>query len=103
MNVTSTPDQTAATTGSWTVAFRHPRANRFLRYSGLTTDWECARRYAGELQAARPDLQVWYTTTAQYDNDKQNEDSHNILVETGRRVRVFETDGLPQNAPTPSC
>jgi hypothetical protein len=83
----------------WTVAFRNPRANRFLRYSGMSVEWQAAVDYARELTAARPDLQVWYTTTAEYDRTHPNEDSNNILVESGRRVRVFETDSLPDKAP----
>lgn len=80
---------------NWTVAYRKHRANRFLRYSGLATDWGSARDFAAELTRKFPELEVWYTTTALYDATHDDEDSFNILVESGRRVRVVETDNLP--------
>jgi hypothetical protein len=45
----------------WTVAYRTPRANRFLRVA-LALTWQQAYDLSAKLVAARPDLQVHYVT-----------------------------------------
>lgn len=81
---------------NWTIAWRTPGANRFLRYSNLAVSWNEAVKEAAKLRERKPELEVWYTTTREHDDAHQNEDSHNILVESGRRVRVIDTPHLPE-------
>lgn len=99
----------------WTIAYRKPRANRFLRVD-LSLTWQEASDLAGRLSAARPDLQVWITITAAYEAsdaawqaaevaagrrtqafaDSYLEDHRNILVDSGRRVQIREGGTLTE-------
>ena len=76
----------------WTVAWRNPRANRFLR-ADLGMTWTQAHDLAGELAAAHPELQVFYTTNALSETDGHTnaDDAGNIMVDSGRRIRIVDT------------
>lgn len=99
---------------TWTVAYRNPRANRFLRVA-LELTWHEARDLAAKLCETDPKLQVYYVTSAAHEAreavnlprevaagrlsqdaaDSYTEDHGNVLVDTGRRVRIFEGGTLP--------
>lgn len=87
---------------TWTIAYRNPRANRFLRADDLAVTWAQAREAAALFGEAHPDLQVWYTTTVEHERGEAEriaagtlsaryaDDHGNIMVDSGRRVRVLE-------------
>jgi hypothetical protein len=102
---------------TWTLAYRNPRANRFQRVTNWSGTWHQAYYLAQALGQERPDLQVYYVTTQQAENEQNLrlacevaegkislelahsylEDHGNILVaETRRRVRMFETGTLSE-------
>lgn len=73
----------------WTVAHRNPRANRFLRSgSDRAFTWAVASALGNHLAAADPSHQFWVTTSLAHDTADPSEDSHNILVDSGKRVTV---------------
>lgn len=74
----------------WTIAYRKPRANRFLRVANWQGTWAQAIAAAQVFGEAHPDLQVWYVPTAASDANGPAEDAGNVLVDTGRRVRIVE-------------
>jgi hypothetical protein len=76
---------------TWTIAYRKPRANRFLRVA-LALTWAQAWELAGRFVAANPGLEVHYVTSreAELTGYVVEEDVRNILVESGRRVRIVE-------------
>lgn len=82
---------------NWTIAYRNPRANRFLRVD-LSLTWDEARKLAGRVVEAEPGLQVYYVSTRQAELDGYvvKEDQGNILMETGRRVQIREGGVLPE-------
>src|SRR5690349_4918585 len=79
---------------TWTIAYRKPRANRFLRVSTWSGTWAQAVAMARLFGEANPDLQVWYTSTraAELDGKVTVEDVANIMTDSGKRVRIVETD-----------
>jgi hypothetical protein len=81
----------------WTIAYRTPRANRFLRVD-LRLTWSQAAEVARKLADAEPGLQIHYTTTAEAEavGYTAAEDARNIMVDSGRRVRVLEGGKLPE-------
>lgn len=87
---------TTAPAAHWTVAYRKPRANRFLRVD-LALTWDQARAVAAALVEAMPGFEVFYTTTAAAEASGYvtPEDRGNILVESGRRIAVREGGELP--------
>lgn len=88
-------------TCTWTIAYRKPKANRFLRVD-LALTWTQAAELAGRVGAARPDLQVWYTVSESWDAAHPDcEDAYNILTDTGRRVRIMEGGTLPDGVAAP--
>lgn len=82
----------------WTVAYRKPRANRFLRVD-LALTWDQARQLAGQLCDDTEGLEIYYTTTAEAERVGYTsaEDVGNLLVDSGRRVRILEGGTLPEN------
>lgn len=72
--------------GRWTVAFRKPRANRFLRVSGLNLIWDDAVWLSHRLESMVPGLQVWFVQAA---SDDQTDPA--IRTDSGKMVRVVET------------
>lgn len=78
------------TRSMWTIAYRKPRANRFLRVTNWQGTWAQALAVSQVFAAAHPELQVWYVPTAASDANGAPEDIGNILVDTGRRVRIVE-------------
>lgn len=89
---------TETKTRFWTIAWRKPRANRFHRATDLATDWHTASTVAAAVGYLRPDLQVWYVPTkaAEESGYVSAEDVGNILVPSGRRVRIVD-DGTQAN------
>lgn len=81
----------------WTIAYRKPRANRFLRVD-LDLSWGEAERLADKVATALPDQQVYYVPNARAEREGYvvDEDRGNILVDSGRRVRVREGGVLPE-------
>lgn len=99
---------------TWTLAYRNPRANRFQRVTNWSGTWHQAYELARVFNDAHPDLQVYYTQTAQSEQDQAVrlacevaggqvsqelansylEDHRNILVDSGRRVMIRETGKL---------
>lgn len=74
----------------WTIAYRKPRANRFLRVTNWQGTWAQAVAVAQVFGAAHPELQVWYVPTLASEANGVAEDAGNVLVDTGRRVRIVE-------------
>lgn len=90
---------------SWTIAYRNPRANRFVRDASWEGTWAQAYDLACRLAEAHPELQIFYVPTlaseiehAEYRPDLYGDDVANILVDSGRRVRVIE--GGPIDPPS---
>jgi hypothetical protein len=96
----------AATVTTWTLAYRKPRANSFKRVTNWSGTWHQAYELANIFAKANPGLQVYYTITAETEQRQATEitagtlhadyaDDHgNILADSGKRVRVFETGRL---------
>lgn len=87
---------TTITYTTWTLAYRKPRANRFQRVTNWEGTWAQARELAQTFAAAHADLQVYYIPSAASDAAGWSapEDRGNILVDSGRRVRMTETGRL---------
>lgn len=88
----------------WTVAYRHPRANHIKRVPQLALTWEESYALARKVQEALPPgFEVYYVTTAEADAHgfTSEEDRGNVLVASGRRVRMRETGVLPEGVTAP--
>lgn len=85
---------TSTERANWTIAYRKRTANRFLRVSTWAGTWSQAVGMARLFGEANPDLEVYYTSsrTAEIEGFVIEEDRGNILVDSGRRVRIAETD-----------
>lgn len=101
------------TRANWTLAWRNSRhANRLVRATNWAGTWEQALYLAGEMReamvkAGRSDAQVYYVTTLEYERDQAREiaagtlrpeyaeDHGNMLMETGRRVRMVTNGAIP--------
>jgi hypothetical protein len=85
---------TSTERANWTIAYRKRTANRFLRVSTWAGTWSQAVGMARLFSEANPDLEVYYTSnrTAEIEGFVIEEDRGNILVDSGRRVRIVETD-----------
>jgi hypothetical protein len=94
---------------TWTIAYRKSNGGPHFQRVNLDLTWEQAFYAAMTLGMARPDLQVFYTTSAAYDNYRlvraaapdattldqdYAEDAFNILTDKGRRIPVRETGKL---------
>jgi hypothetical protein len=87
----------------WTIAYRKPKANRFVR-KDLHLTWKAAHDLAGDWADAHPGLQVFYVCNRQAELDGYvgQEDIRNILMESGKRIRIYEE--IPSEAiPAPSA
>lgn len=83
------PDMTATT---WTIAYRKRTANRFLRVASWSGTWAQANALAGLFAEANPTLDVFYVPTAASEVNGASEDAGNILTDSGKRVRIVDTD-----------
>lgn len=83
------PTTPATLPARWTVAFRKPKANRFRRVSGLAMQRQDAVDLASKLGSRFPDREFRCVQTA------ADADVPNLLTGTGKRVRIVETDGRP--------
>lgn len=85
---------TSTERANWTIAYRKRTANRFLRVSTWAGTWSQAVGMARLFGAANPDLEVYYTSNraAEVEGFVAEEDVRNILVYSGRRIRIVETD-----------
>lgn len=81
-------------TDTWTLAYRKPRANHFRRVANWRGTWHQARELTGTFLEANPGLEAWYVPTADVERIDEA-DRGNILVESGRRVKMRETGTLP--------
>lgn len=81
----------------WTLACRKRTANRFVRISDWSGTWHEAVNLAGAMIALRPELQVYYTTTAEAEANGYvtPEDCGNILTDAGKRIRMIDGGTLP--------
>lgn len=80
---------------TWTIAYRKPRANRFQRVTNWHGTWAQACELAHDFAEANPELQVFYVPTAASEADGTNpEDAGNILVDSGKRVRMIDNGEL---------
>jgi hypothetical protein len=84
--------------GGWTVAYRKPKANRFVRVDGVSVSWEAATELSQDVIKAMPGYEVYYVSTRQAELQGLvcEEDRGNILVPSGRRVRIVEGGTLPE-------
>src|SRR5690242_8877842 len=79
----------------WTIAYRKPTANRFQRVTNWAGTWQAAADLATPFALANPELQVWTTPTLAYEQaHPDSEDNGNILVDSGKRVRVVDNATL---------
>lgn len=85
---------TKAERANWTIAYRKRTANRFLRVATWSGTWSQAYGMARLFAQAHPELEVYYTSNAQAEAEGFvcEEDRGNMLVDSGRRVRIVETD-----------
>jgi hypothetical protein len=91
---------------TWTLAYRNPRANRFQRVTNWSGTWHQAHELASIFGQANPGLQVWYTTTLATEQRQAAEiaagtlrpdyaeDHGNIMLDSGKRIRVFDNGTL---------
>lgn len=97
----------------WTLAWRNSRyANRLVRATNWAGTWSQAFYLAGEMReamvkAGHSDAQVYYVTTLEYEREQAREiaagtlrreyaeDHGNVLMETGRRVRMVDSGSIP--------
>jgi hypothetical protein len=91
---------------SWTIAYRKPRANHFKRAANWSGTWAEAVEMARVFGDLHPEYQVWYTTTVGYEqwtaqeiaagtlDASYAEDHGNIMVDSGKRIRVRETGAI---------
>jgi hypothetical protein len=98
--------ENAATATTWTLAYRKPNANRFQRVTNWSGTWHQADELAGIFAKAHPELQVYNTTTVATElrqaaeiaagtlRADYAEDHRNIMLDSGKRVRIFETGRL---------
>lgn len=97
-------------TNGWTLAYRKRTANRFQRVTDWAGTWQQARDKAREFGERHPELQVYYVTTAAYEKaeaarlagqvargemaqdlaDHWLADHGNLLVDSGKRVRMVD-------------
>lgn len=82
---------------TWTIAYRKRTANRFLRVTNWVGSWAQAVAMAQVFGEANPDLQVWYTSSrdAELKGGVAIEDVANIMVDSGKRIRIVEGGELP--------
>lgn len=82
----------------WTVAFRKRTANRFQRVTNWSGSWDDAVRMAGVVGEAHPELEIFYTTTREAEESGyvSDEDQGNILVDSGKRIRVVDNAELSE-------
>lgn len=75
----------------WTIAYRKPKANRFIR-KNLFLTWQEAFDRAGAFKAAHPDLEVFYVTnlSAEQCGYCAEEDRGNIMTDSSKRIRIYE-------------
>lgn len=106
---TATQDRTR-----WTLAWRNPRASSFHRAKNWEGTWAQAFELSSVFAKENPGLEVWYVTTAAYEReeafelpqrvargeisrelmDMYLEDHGNVLVDSGRRVRIYDNGRL---------
>lgn len=88
-----------ATHLGWTAAYRKPRANKFHRVvlpATVVLTEEQAKDMGEAIQGANPGLEVYIVPTLAAEKAGQvpEEDHGNVLVHTGRRIRITETGDL---------
>jgi len=88
---------TSTERANWTIAYRKRTANRFVRVSNWSGTWSQAVGMCALYSAAHPELEVWYISDASAERDGFvcEEDRGNLLVESGRRVRIVEGGEVP--------
>ncbi len=99
----TTTAPTKADPRSWTIAWRKRTANHFRRANNWAGTWAEAFEMARAFGELHPDMQVFYTTSAAYEQWQRDEiaagtlsadraDDHgNIMVDSGKRIKVRET------------
>jgi len=103
MTTPSRPERAGTETGTemtttdargWTIAFRNPRANRFIRVAELDLTWHQAVALADVYGHLHPGQQIYYLGNAKAETGGFvcEEDRGNILAETGRRVKVTDRE-----------
>jgi hypothetical protein len=82
---------------TWTVAYRRPRASTFRRVVNWAGTWREAFEMADRLGEFDPKLDVWYVPSrdSELAGRVHLEDIGNILVPSGKRVRMTENGILP--------
>lgn len=103
MTATTTAPSQAPTQG-WTIAWRKRTANHFRRANNWAGTWAEALEMAGAFGELHPDLQVYYTPSVAHEQWMRDEiaagtlvdygyseDWGNILVDSGKRIRIRET------------
>ncbi|HEX8109784.1 MAG TPA: hypothetical protein VF516_18765 [Kofleriaceae bacterium] len=92
-----------APAASWTIAWRKRTANHFRRANNWAGTWAEAFEMARAFGELHPEYQVYYTTTAAYEQWERDEiaagtlaadrgeDHGNIMVDSGKRIRVRDT------------
>jgi hypothetical protein len=85
-------EMTGSVATTWTIAYRNPRANRFTRVTNWTGTWSQAVGMAQLFAGADPDAQVFYVPSRESELNGlvPAEDIANILVDSGKRVRIVE-------------
>lgn len=82
----------------WTIAFRKRTANRFQRVTNWSGTWDAAVRMAEIFGKANPELDIYYTITREAEEMGygSEEDQGNILVDSGKRIRVMDNAELSE-------
>jgi hypothetical protein len=80
----------------WTIAIR-PNAKRGIFHRvDLALTWDQAVDLAQYVGKLLPAADVWYVPNATYDAAHPgHEDSYNVMVDTGKRIRIKDDGVLP--------
>lgn len=91
----------------WTIAYRKRTGPVFHRVTNWSGTWAQAYEMAQAFGELHPELQVWYATTLAYEqaaalevaagtlSDSYAEDFGNIMVDSGKRIKVRDNGTLP--------
>lgn len=82
---------------TWTIAYRKRTANRFIRPTNFAGTWSQAKALAEAFAEASPEMQVYYVSTREAELARRvsDEDIANVLVDSGKRVRIVEQGEVP--------
>lgn len=82
----------AGSDGGWTLAYRKRGSWRFKRLDDFSGTWAEAREACGLASELNEELEIWYLPTAAMEQlgKVHVDDVRNVLVDSGKRVVIYE-------------